>query len=95
MVYMNEGVIFRGDGAYIIKNCANERSAQIFLDWLTNKETQEFMNNTQYRRSIRKDVEAGNAMKPMSEIKVITDDETNTAEHKSEWLDKFKEIFTK
>ena len=34
-------------------------------------------------------------MKPMSEIKVITDDETNTAEHKSEWLDKFKEIFTK
>ena len=95
VVYMNEGVIFRGDGAYIIKNCANERSAQIFLDWLTSKETQEFMNNTQYRRSIRKDVEAGNAMKPMSEIKVITDDETNTAEHKSEWLDKFKEIFTK
>jgi len=95
VVYMNEGVIFRGDGAYIIKNCANERSAQIFLDWLTSKETQEFMNNTQYRRSIRKDVEAGDAMKPMSEIKVITDDETNTAEHKSEWLDKFKEIFTK
>ncbi len=95
VVYMSEGVIFRGDGAYIIKNCQNEKSAQIFLDWLTDKETQEFMNNTQYRRTIRKDVEAGDAMLPMDKINVIKDDETDTAEHKAEWLDKFKDIFTK
>lgn len=92
---MKEGVIFRGDGAYIVKGCKNERSAQKFLDWLTSKETQEFMNNTQYRRTIRKDVEAGDAMEAMSNINVIHDDETNTAKHKAEWLDKFKEIFTK
>lgn len=95
VVYMKEGVIFRGDGAYIVKGCKNERSAQKFLDWLTSKETQEFMNNTQYRRTIRKDVEAGDAMEAMANINVIHDDETNTAKHKAEWLDKFKEIFTK
>lgn len=93
-VYMEEGVIFRGDGVYIIKDCPNMKSAQIFLDWLTSKDVQEFMNNTQYRRTIRTDVESGDAMVPMEEINVIKDDETNTAEHKAEWLDKFKDIFT-
>ena len=93
-VYMSEGVIFRGDGVYIIKGCPNESNAQKFVDWLTSKDVQEFMNNTQYRRTIRKDVEAGDAMVPMDQIKVIQDDETDTAAHKSEWLDEFKELFT-
>lgn len=93
-VYMSEGVIFRGDGAYIIKGCPNEKNAQVFLDWLTSKDVQEFMNNTQYRRTIRKDVPAGDAMVPMDQIKVIKDDETDTANHKAEWLDQFKELFT-
>ncbi len=94
-VYMNEGVIFRGDGVYIIKNCPNEENAQKFIDWLTSKKVQEFMNNTQYRRTIRKDVEAGDAMISMDKINIIKDDETNTAKHKTEWLDEFKEVFTK
>ena len=42
----------------------------------------------------RKDVEAGDAMVPMDQIKVIQDDETDTAAHKSEWLDECKELFT-
>jgi iron(III) transport system substrate-binding protein len=94
-VYMKEGVIFRGDGVYIIKGCQNEASAQTFINWLTTQEIQEYMNNTQYRRTIRKDVPAGDAMIAMEDINVIEDDETFTAEHKTEWLEKFKDIFTK
>ncbi|RGY99287.1 ABC transporter substrate-binding protein [Clostridium sp. AM58-1XD] len=93
-VYMEEGVIFRGDGVYIIKGCPNEENAQKFVDWLTSQEVQEYMNNTQYRRTIRKDVPAGDSMEPMENISVIQDDETDTAEHKSEWLEAFKDIFT-
>ena len=93
-VYMEEGVIFRGDGVYIIKNCPNEANAQKFIDWLTSQEVQEFMNNTQFRRTIRSDVPAGDAMEPMENIKVIKDDESDTAAHKAEWLDQFKDIFT-
>ena len=93
-VYMEEGVIFRGDGVYIIKNCPNEANAQKFIDWLTTQEVQEFMNNTQFRRTIRSDVPAGDAMEPMENIKVIKDDEADTAAHKAEWLDQFKDIFT-
>lgn len=93
-VYMKEGVIFRGDGVYIIKGCPNESNAQKFVDWLTSKDVQEFMNNTQYRRTIRTDVPAGDAMISMDKIHVIHDDETFSADHKSEWLDQFKELFT-
>lgn len=93
-VYMEEGVIFRGDGVYIIKDCPNEENAQKFVDWLTSQDIQEYMNNTQYRRTIRKDVPAGDSMESMESINVIRDDETNTAEHKTEWLDQFKDIFT-
>ena len=93
-VYMEEGVIFRGDGVYIIKDCPNEENAQKFIDWLTSQEIQEFMNNTQFRRTIRTDVPAGDAMEDMANINVIKDDETYTAEHKTEWLDQFKDIFT-
>jgi iron(III) transport system substrate-binding protein len=95
VIYMKEGVIFRGDGVYIIKGCKNEKNAQAFVDWLTTQQTQTYMNNTQYRRTIRKDVSSGDAMEAMDKIKVIKDDETNTANHKSEWLDHFKKIFTK
>lgn len=93
-VYMEEGVIFRGDGVYIIKGCPNEENAQKFIDWLTSQEVQEFMNNTQYRRTIRTDVPAGDAMVDMSEINVIHDDEEVASASKADWLDKFKDIFT-
>ena len=82
------------NGVYIIKDCPNEENAQKFVDWLTSKDVQEYMNNTQFRRTIRKDVPAGDAMAPMESINVITDDETYSAEHKTEWLDEFKDIFT-
>jgi iron(III) transport system substrate-binding protein len=94
-VYMEEGVIFRGDGVYIIKDCPNQASAQTFVNWLTSQEIQEYMNNTQYRRTIRKDVPAGDSMVAMEKINVIQDDESDTAAHKTEWLEKFKDIFTK
>ena len=93
-VYMKEGVIFRGDGVYIIKNCPNEKNAQKFVDWLTSKEIQTLMNSTQYRRTIRTDVPATDAMASMDSINVIEDDEAYSSAHKAEWIGKFKDIFT-
>ena len=94
-VYMEEGVIFRGDGVYIIKNCPNEKNARIFVDWLTGKDVQDFMNKTQYRRTVRKDVPPTGAMASMETINVISDDETYSSAHKAEWIRKFKDILTK
>ena len=59
VVYMEEGVIIRGDGVYIVKDCPNLDSARKFVDWLTSYDAQTYMNETQFRRTIRKDVPDG------------------------------------
>lgn len=91
VVYMNEGVIIRGDGVYITKNCPNLYSARKFVDWLTSKQAQEYMNSTQFRRTIRKDVSETESMASMDNINVLVDDEKVASEHKKEWIEQFQE----
>lgn len=91
VVYMEEGVIIRGDGVYIIKDCPNLKSAQAFVDWLTSYDAQKYMNETQFRRTIRKDVPETEAMQSMSSINVITDDESIAAENKADWIRQFQD----
>ena len=79
------------DGVYIVKDCPNVVSARAFLDWLTGYDAQVYMNETQFRRTIRKDVPETNAMQSMSSINVIKDDETVASEHKREWIEMFQE----
>lgn len=94
IAYMNEGVIFRCDGVYIIKNCPHQESARAFVDWLTSKEIQKLMGETQNRRTVRTDVPSPSYMAGMENINVITDDESYSSAHKAEWITKFKDIFT-
>ncbi len=92
--YMEEGVIFRGDGVYIIKGAKNLENAKKFLEFMTGKDAQKKMNDSLNRRTVRKDLEASPILKPIEEINVINDDADYTAAHKKEWLDKFKDIYT-
>lgn len=95
VVYMNEGVIVRPDGVYIIKNAPNEENAKKFVDFITSKEAQLMISSHLNRRSIRKDVEPGKGLKKLEEINVIEDDINTVNAKKAEWLDKFKDIYTK
>lgn len=94
LTYMKEGVIFRGDGIYIIKGAKNMENAKKFLDFCTGFDAQKTMNDSLNRRTVRKDLPASPILKPITEIKVITDDEKIAQEKKQEWISKFKEIFT-
>jgi len=91
VVYMEEGVIIRGDGVYIVNDCPNLHSARVFVDWLTSQEAQTFMNSTQFRRTIRNDVPETEAMASMNSINVITDDESIAAANKAEWISMFQD----
>ena len=88
---MEEGVIIRGDGVYIVKDCPNLASARKFLDWLTGYDAQTYMNETQFRRTIRTDVPETAAMQSMSTINVIKDDETIASQNKAAWIEQFQE----
>ncbi len=92
--YMEEGVIFRCDGIYIVKNCRHLESAKAFVDWATSKQAQTILSESQNRRSIRKDVPSPSNMESMYTINVITDDEDYSSAHKTEWIAKFKDIYT-
>ena len=102
VVYMNEGVIIRGDGVYIVKaalekaGCTADMSSTDICEALIQVMPTLSVdgltgNEPQFRRTIRKDVPETNAMQSMSSINVIKDDETVASEHKREWIEMFQE----
>jgi len=92
VVYMEEGVIVRGDGVYIVKGAPNQENARKFVDWLTSYDAQNFMNSTQFRRTIRMDVPETEAMASMSTMNLIQDDESVASANKAEWVSKFQDL---
>lgn len=92
VVYMEEGVIIRGDGVYIVKGCPNQENARKFIDWLTGYDAQTYMNSTQFRRTIRTDVPETEAMASMASMNVIVDDESVASANKAEWIAKFQDL---
>lgn len=93
IVYMEEGVIFRGDGAYIIKGCPNEANAQAFLDFCTSYETQLMCQNELCMRSVRGDVTGSPILADLDTIHVRTDDLQTVIDNKSAWVTQFSDTY--
>lgn len=94
VVYMEEGVISKPDGVYIIKNAKNMDNAKLFIDFITGKDAQTIIVEQLNRRSVRTDVPAPSYLQPKDEMKIIFDEEELVIEKKEEWLEKFNDIFT-
>lgn len=94
VVYMEEGVISKPDGVYIIKNAKNMENAKIFIDFITGKDAQTIIVEQLNRRSVRTDVAAPSYLLPKEDMNIIFDDEALVVEKKTEWLEKFNDIFT-
>ncbi len=95
VVYPKEGTIARPDGVAIIKGTRNLEAAKRFVDFLTSQEAQSLIANALNRRSVRKDVLPSQGLTPLSEIKVIHDDDKWTTDHKQAVLDRFKDLIVK
>lgn len=94
LVYMEEGVISKPDGVYIIKGAKNMENAKKFIDFVTGKEAQTIIVEQLNRRSVRTDVATPSYLLPKEKMNIITDEETVVNEKKEEWLGKFNDIFT-
>lgn len=94
LVYMEEGVISKADGVYIIKDAKNMENAKAFIDFITSKEAQTIIVEQLNRRSVRKDVAPPSYMKSKDEMNIIKDEESVVVENKNAWLEKFADIFT-
>ncbi len=94
LVYMEEGVISKADGVYIIKNAKNMENAKAFIDFITSKEAQTIIVEKLNRRSVRKDVAPPSYMKSKDDMNIIKDEESVVVGNKNAWLEKFADIFT-
>ena len=94
LVYMEEGVISKADGVYIIKDAKNMDNAKAFIDFITSKEAQTIIVEQLNRRSVRKDVAPPSYMKSKDDMNIIKDEESVVVENKNAWLEKFADIFT-
>lgn len=92
-VYMQEGVVSQTDGLYIIKKCRNQVNAQRFVDFMTSKNTQTFIAQKFYRRSVRTDVELAQEMLPKQQMKVIKPNAEQISRMRTTWLDRFHTVF--
>lgn len=94
LVYMEEGVISKPDGIYIIKGAKNLNNARLFLDYVTGQEAQSIVVEQACRRSVRKDVKEPDMFPRRADINLIYDDEDIVVNNKTDWLNKFHDIFT-
>ncbi|TXJ13529.1 ABC transporter substrate-binding protein [Brachyspira aalborgi] len=94
LVYMKEGVVFKADGIYIIKNAKNMENAKKFVDYATSYDAQKTINKKLNRRSVRDDLPPSEILLSVDKINVIKDDDATVEANKQNWLNKFKDIFT-
>ena len=94
LVYMEEGVISKADGVYIINNAKNMVNAKAFIDFVTGKDAQTIIVEQLNRRSVRIDVPAPSYLQSKDDMNIIFDDEELVVAKKEEWLEKFSDIFT-
>lgn len=94
IIYPEEGAIFIPGNSGIIKNANNMEGAQQFIDFLTSTKAQEAFTNVLPYRSIRGDVEAGEALEPLEAIKVLDSKEDEANEKKEQIIDMWIEKIT-
>jgi iron(III) transport system substrate-binding protein len=94
LVYMEEGVISKADGVYIIKNAKNMENAKKFINFITGKDAQTIIVQQLNRRSVRTDVPAPDYLLAKDKMNIIFDEEEVVLKSKKEWLEKFQDIYT-
>lgn len=93
IVYPKEGTVFLPASAAIIKNAKNMDNAKKFMDFIISKEVQDTLGRETTNRPVRIGAETSDNMKPLDQIKTVTEDYSYVIEHKEEIVDKYNEIF--
>lgn len=69
-------------------------NAKKFIDYLQSQDCQDNLGLTTTNRPVLKDVQIGDIMKPISEIKTLKEDSEYVIAHKDDIVDHYKEIYT-
>jgi len=93
IIYPEEGTVFLPANSAVVKNAKNIDNAKKFIDFIISKDVQEVLAKSTTNRPVRDDVEIGENMKPLAEIKTLTEDYGYVIQHKDEIVQRYNEIF--
>lgn len=95
-VYMEEGVLCSAGTVQIIKGCKNLENAKKFVDFVTSKAIQESAAAAAIsERGSRTDVATPEGLTDVKEMKILVQDLYETQANTQNYLDRFKDIYTK
>lgn len=94
VIYMDEGVIFRGGGSYIIKDAKNMELAKIFNDFMISKKAQDTLGLKTSSRPTREDAQLSEEKVPLHEINVLDFDDNWSVENAQIIIEKYMELLT-
>lgn len=92
MIYPSEGTSSAPDGIALIKGAKNEANAKKFFDFAITAKTQKFILDNFNSRPSRDDVELGENLVPMTEIKLVDYDLQWVSDNKDTIVKKWKDI---
>ena len=91
--YPEEGVSAFSDVGAIVKGCANLKSAQMFMDYITSQEAQSRIGAEMFSNPVRTDAELPEYMVSADQIKETTEDSTARAENMEEIKEMWNDIW--
>ena len=92
IVYPEDGAIAAPDGIAVIKGAPNLEGAKTFVDWAMSSKVQNFLVEEMGRRPVRKDASTPPGLPPMSEINTIEYDFGWSAENRTAFIDRFRDM---
>lgn len=95
VVYMEEGLIFKDAGSYIIKDANNLENAKLFNDFVISKDIQSHLGTETSSRPLREDAELAEGKTPLSELNIIDYDDTWGDENTDDVIDRYMDVLTK
>ncbi|NHN28933.1 ABC transporter substrate-binding protein [Paenibacillus agricola] len=94
IVYPTEGAVFLDAVSGIVKGSKNEENAKKFMDFIISQPAQDAFGTQLTNRPLRANAKLGTYMKPMSEIKLLQEDNKYVQEHKKEIISRYTDKFT-
>jgi len=92
IVYPEDGTVAAPDGIALLKGAPDPEAGKIFIDWCLSKPIQEFLVESQARRSVRIDCKDPAGLPLLKTIKTIPYDFGWAARNKDEFSRKFNDI---
>lgn len=94
VVYMEEGLIFKDAGSYIVKDAENTENAKLFNDFVISEEIQSHLGTETSSRPLREDAELAEGKTPLSKLDIINYDDTWGDENTDDVIDRYMDVLT-